>query len=198
MEIKPDLIGRRGARWHWDRDRCAYYPEGNPYALGWSREALDAIHGPLQEVADPAMALAADFISAARQLRDGTPEAALNILIPRTFGQDKAHERLHLLAMCGAVVTGVAVRSWDRSVPLPGQFYGFELTDESAEPEDADPAKVLAARLMTGGANLDQDVIRDLIVAACSVSVNCRLLGQTLVELARIFAALDTVTAVPG
>jgi hypothetical protein len=198
VEIRPDLIGRRGARWHWDRDRCAYYPADTPGTMGWSRQALDVLHGPLQEVADPAMALAADFISAARQLRDNTPEAALNILMPRTLGPDKAHERVHLLALCGAVVTGAAVRSWDHSVPLPGQFYGFDITDESPEPAEVEPAKVLAARLMTGGANIDHDVIRDLIIAACSVSARCRLLSQTVVELARIFAALDTATAVPG
>jgi hypothetical protein len=207
----PDLLGRKGRRWRWDQQRQGYIldsqrdvhlADGNLLRpVAFSRPSLEALHGPLSEAPpDPWLeeirSLAEDFMQAADFRRQGLLAQTIDLLVPADRGDAETHRRLHMVTACGAVLTGAAVKAHMGEYPtaVPGHFYSFELEADGPEgPAEVAPDKLLAARLLTAGANLDMPLIRDLIVASCSVARDhsCELVVSTLMELLQIFVALD-------
>jgi hypothetical protein len=186
------LTDKHGRCWSWDPARKAYGTDLGEGVVLYSRRAIETMFGPVEEGEDPSLQLATDFIDAARLTQAGHVDGAIETLMPLGLRDAEAHLRIHLLAATGALLAGGAARQRFGGPPEDGSFYSFELTDEGPNPEPLPADKVLAARLMTLGANLDQDVIRDLVTASCSVGGDgCALLTQAVMELVSLFGALN-------
>jgi hypothetical protein len=143
---------------------------------------------------DRARAVSEDFILAAHSKRHRDIDALVDLIASETMSDQEAHARIHMLSAAGAIITGSVARacSGDRDLSSePAGVYGFEI--DNLENGPVRPEQLLAARLLTAGANLDLPHVQALVRSACEIATGthaCDFLTTALLELMDIFNAL--------